>query len=107
MSRYLLLMKASEHASHDLLASGSEGLKHQQSRIEAIPGAKVIDYYLVVGQHDIVSIVELGDEVDVLLLELMLNSSGLYTQVLRIYAPEELDQARQTLMQVPLLHGAS
>lgn len=97
MQRYLLLMRASEEGALGILNSGSSGAAGQCEAIKAL-GGKVVEQYVVIGQYDLVVVVDVPDEATALAISLSANIGGLYTEAMRAYQPSEVDAARSKLL---------
>jgi uncharacterized protein with GYD domain len=105
MPKYVLLAKATDVASTNILVRGADGLNAQHEAITAL-GGRVEAQFVVTGNYDIVLIVDMPTDISVLALSLASNIGGLYVNALRAYSADELDSARTELPEIESLLGA-
>jgi uncharacterized protein with GYD domain len=74
MSKYVLLARATDVASTNILVRGADGLKAQQEAIAAL-GGRVEAQFVVTGDYDIVLVVDLPTDVSVLALSVAFTST--------------------------------
>lgn len=96
MPTFVLLMKANDVASRKILRSGATGAALQRKSVEALGGSIRVQF-AVTGHYDVVAIADLPDEATCLALSLASSSGGLYTEALRAYSPEEVDEAGELI----------
>lgn len=100
MSRYVLLLKATESGASRMLLSGGSGANKQREAIEQLGGTK-IEQLVVTGSYDVVITCDLPDPLTSLAVGLALEAGGFYADVLSAFTPDEVDQARAKLPQLP------
>lgn len=99
MAKHVLLMKATNIASLNILVRGADGLRAQKEAIEAL-GGLVVAQFVVTGDYDLVLIVDLPNDASVLALSLASNMGGLYVDALKAYEPSDVDGARAQLPEI-------
>lgn len=102
MPTYVLLGKATEMGSGNILTFGSEGASSFNELIDRV-GGRLLSQFVVTGQYDIVAIVDFETEIGSLALSLRAEAGGIYIEALRAFSPDDVDEARSLLPDVEQL----
>jgi uncharacterized protein with GYD domain len=98
-SRYILLIKANEAVSGDILQGGSAGAADQVQGFINL-GARIIDEFVVSGPYDLAILAEFPDDETFIAATLGLNAGGYYTEALRCFTLDVIDRAQEKLAQL-------
>jgi uncharacterized protein with GYD domain len=96
MPRYVLLSKASESGSGNIITWGAKGAEAYADFIKAAHGM-VVAQYVVTGHYDLVSVIDFEDDIGCLAFSLRSEAGGLYVEALRAYSAAEVDEARSRM----------
>lgn len=96
---FIILFRANEVASLQILGMGSEGAKEQR-RVIRDYGGRVKTQVAVLGRFDLVLLAEFPSANDCLAYCLAANASGNYAEALPAFTPGEVDSARTKAQEV-------
>ncbi len=105
MSKYLVQVSINKDGIRDVLSKAKgTGLRAAVAKFAEFAGGRLDAYYFAFGQHDVVAIMDLPDNISAAALSVAASGTGaVHVQMTTLVTPEEMDRAveKSTTLAVP------
>jgi uncharacterized protein with GYD domain len=95
MPKYLVQVSINKDGIRDVLSKArGTGLRAAVAKFAESAGGRLDAYYFAFGQHDVVAIMDLPDNISAAALSVAASGTGaVHVQMTTLVTPEEMDQA--------------